>query len=880
MELIQSLTMLEQGIARRGDSLILMGIALAVCILGVQVVCIIALAKKLARAGREQGREDGGDNRNSYSEFGFAAIGMAAFPFSVESILTVLVGLNALAAGVFLILVIAVRSKGYDFVAQSKKIAEPVQKAEEKPVVVPEAAPYVAPAPEAAPVATPTPEPVVAAGEAVGTEAVASVNEETVAAPAAELAVAAYAGKDIVPASVNREVTTVIRGGDGQPIRIVKIEKEFTETIRETVPGAVSATGTNEQTQQLIDRISRLIEKLETNGEAKGAHLENGIFLAADQPVPADEDEEDELEETSGVDEAGDEDDVDLEAEGNDHFTGNERILGFDEETGYYIVAHYRKSFEAKLIQSRPHIKHYYSELKNALLAYNGTKSRVSWAADSFHNGRTTIAKINVKTKVLELYLALEPASLEGTVYRGQDVSHLKKYSDTPFRYKIRTPRKLKWALELIQRVSEEQGLSPIDIERVDYEDAYPFEDTDSLVSRGLIKEYIREEKPASTFELDESHVPSVADLDETVIPANANISWEFDNEVLAQKALEEEQAAAKAEAETEAPTVEEEAPVSEPAEESAAAPQTTVIRETTRTTQVRYTEQYFGASGEVTSFKEYLTEDGPVDPEFFEAELRKEAAADSDTVQAEVFYEEHPAEETYTEERVEEFADVDADYSESYGEDAYGAGDYGETSQEESNEAYAETSEETDAEDGELDWSVPAGLSVQSEDVVFEDDGVTYEDEPVYEDEQVYADSEVYEDEQIYEDSEVVYEEEAVYSGEEIAYEESDRDADEDSGEDAEQVPVEEEAPQIPKLNPDVALVDIGLLNENFQDGDVVDLELLKERGLVMSNTKILKIYKSGELSKGLTVIADHFTMDAIFAIDGAGGNIQMIRK
>ena len=174
-----------------------------------------------------------------------------------------------------------------------------------------------------------------------------------------------------------------------------------------------------------------------------------------------------------------------------------EKILAFNEETGNYLVAHYRKGFEARLIQANPEIKSYYSELKNRLLSYEGTKSRLSWTSDNFHNGRKQVAKINVKTGLLALYLAIDPASLEGTVYRGKDVSDKKKYGDTPFEYKIRTPRKLKWGLELIDKVSENLGLTLSETEPIDYARQYAYESTEELVNRGLIKETITEESPS-----------------------------------------------------------------------------------------------------------------------------------------------------------------------------------------------------------------------------------------------------------------------------------------------------------------------------------------------------------------------------------------------
>lgn len=249
---------------------------------------------------------------------------------------------------------------------------------------------------------------------------------------------------------------------------------------------------------------------------------------------PEEDEDADDIEDLPDDDpDAEEEDDFDESEASNDPdlFTGNERVVGYDAETDCNIVARYRKSFEAKLIQAQPQIKRYYGAIKNSLLSYKGTKSRVSWTADSFHNGRTQIAKVNVKSRILELYLALDPASLEGTVYRGQDVGALRKYEETPFRYKIRTPRKLNWALELIRRVCEEHGLSPIDIEPVDYENQYPFDTMDNLVKRKLVKVTTRLEKVANTFELEDDKQPEPQPQPEPYFQKEEP-SWDFEEEI------------------------------------------------------------------------------------------------------------------------------------------------------------------------------------------------------------------------------------------------------------------------------------------------------------------------------------------------------------
>lgn len=154
------------------------------------------------------------------------------------------------------------------------------------------------------------------------------------------------------------------------------------------------------------------------------------------------------------------------------------------------LVNRYRRSFRSRLIQSRGNVQEYYSILKNALLSYKGVKERTSWDYESFNKGRAKVAKINAKTKTLYLYLAIDPAELQDTKYFFDDMSSKKKYAAVPVLLKIKGERKLKHALELIEKICGEQmELPPVkDFEAHDY--TVPFEDTAALVQNGLIKQY------------------------------------------------------------------------------------------------------------------------------------------------------------------------------------------------------------------------------------------------------------------------------------------------------------------------------------------------------------------------------------------------------
>jgi topoisomerase-4 subunit A len=942
---VQSLAIFAHSLATAtgGKTWIFAGIALAACILGIEIACIVILIRKMISASRiRRAEEDEGDwGGSAYA----AALLLPAITFSAETVLAALVLLCALASLVLAVLVVVFRSLGYDFVsaellkAQREKLAaeraNAPQPMPEEPTPVVEKAETVEEEPDALSVFDDVPATVEAEQEAADTdeqdEPVPEAAEETVAetedtpvedffAEDAETVeeTVAQVSDDPIEALAARMASAAQSAPSNQPTRIVQIEKQYTETVKEVAAPAAQTSNDTTATDRLIEKLTDLIDKMDRKTEEAAAAAvanEESVAVAAAVSLPADEDEdEDDLvdpEEDSASARDEDGEDGDEESDGDDRFTGNERIIGFDEATGCYIIARYRKSFEAKLIQSRPNIKQYYSELKNALLAYKGTKSRISWTADSFHNGRTSIAKINVKTRILEIYLALDPASLEGTVYRGRDVGKLKKYADTPFQYKVRTPRKFKWAMELVQRVCEEQGLTPIDVEKVDYEAAYPFEDTDSLVSRGLIKEYIREEKPASTFELDENHVPVLPDEDETVIPANANILWEFDNEELSKKEpeptvepLEESEQQPEQDPEPEVAS----APIAEPVAEEPA-----VLRETTKVTQVRYTEQYFGDSDTPVTYKEFFTGDGPLTDESIFA-VASETVEETAEVAEEVADEEAAYESVEESEETYEETELSEDYREN----------------EETEEEYTEESDESGDEE-DLDWEIPAGLTLETDETTeaLYDEEYTEESyegeeeyteeayegeeeytEEAYEGEEEYAEEayegekeyaeEAYEGEEEYTEEsyegEEEYTEEAyegeeeyteeAYEGEEEyaeeAYEGEEEYAEEayEGEEEYEEIPVEDEPTARINVNPDVALVGVSVLEENFEAGEEIDLAALKARGLVLPSAKSLKIYVGGTLTKAFTVVADQFTMEAIFAISAAGGEPQMIRK
>ncbi len=64
----------------------------------------------------------------------------------------------------------------------------------------------------------------------------------------------------------------------------------------------------------------------------------------------------------------------------------------------------------------------------------------------------------------------------------------------------------------------------------------------------------------------------------------------------------------------------------------------------------------------------------------------------------------------------------------------------------------------------------------------------------------------------------------------------------------------------------------------EIFEDGTVIDAELLKEKRIIRKLNDGLKVLGNGTLTKKLTVKADKFTKSAEQKIVAAGGNAEVV--
>ena len=79
-------------------------------------------------------------------------------------------------------------------------------------------------------------------------------------------------------------------------------------------------------------------------------------------------------------------------------------------------------------------------------------------------------------------------------------------------------------------------------------------------------------------------------------------------------------------------------------------------------------------------------------------------------------------------------------------------------------------------------------------------------------------------------------------------------------------------------KFRKKIVIVNLEDLEGRFEDGEVVDEQALRDRGLIKGNHDGIKILGRGELTKKLTVKAHKFSKSARATIEDVGGSVEVI--
>ena len=73
-------------------------------------------------------------------------------------------------------------------------------------------------------------------------------------------------------------------------------------------------------------------------------------------------------------------------------------------------------------------------------------------------------------------------------------------------------------------------------------------------------------------------------------------------------------------------------------------------------------------------------------------------------------------------------------------------------------------------------------------------------------------------------------------------------------------------------------ALVNLSVIESNYQAGEVVDLESLHAKKLLGKGETIVKVLANGEITKAVTVKAAKFSAAAAAKIQAAGGTVEVV--
>jgi large subunit ribosomal protein L15 len=74
------------------------------------------------------------------------------------------------------------------------------------------------------------------------------------------------------------------------------------------------------------------------------------------------------------------------------------------------------------------------------------------------------------------------------------------------------------------------------------------------------------------------------------------------------------------------------------------------------------------------------------------------------------------------------------------------------------------------------------------------------------------------------------------------------------------------------------VAIVNLDVLERNFQSGEDVSPESLRSKELIKGSYDLLKVLGNGELTKNLKILAHQFSRSALEKIEKAGGQVVVL--
>ncbi|MDD6054272.1 MAG: hypothetical protein PUB81_02900 [Clostridiales bacterium] len=157
---------------------------------------------------------------------------------------------------------------------------------------------------------------------------------------------------------------------------------------------------------------------------------------------PAEEDEEEETEEEEEISPVEEPQPVEINDDSAPFVFGNSKGK--------------RIPFETKVADGNDMTKLAYKTISEFLLSQPKVKCAKAFACERYYIGRKSIAKLTIRGKTLNCYLAIDPTTLDAK-YHAQDASNSKKYEKTPAMIRARSPRAIKYCCTLAKQIIDEK---------------------------------------------------------------------------------------------------------------------------------------------------------------------------------------------------------------------------------------------------------------------------------------------------------------------------------------------------------------------------------------------------------------------------------------
>ena len=151
----------------------------------------------------------------------------------------------------------------------------------------------------------------------------------------------------------------------------------------------------------------------------------------------------------------------------------------------------YRRSLTAKLCLGEESLKEQYCTIYNDLIAKEGVTATVDFDRATFTSGEKVLARVTILGKTINLYLAVEPYSVDPK-YAVRDASSDPVFDGTPTLFYVTDALTLKFAEELIARVCEglNDAVAPTFVDTKDY----PYAPIAALIEERQV--FVREVTP------------------------------------------------------------------------------------------------------------------------------------------------------------------------------------------------------------------------------------------------------------------------------------------------------------------------------------------------------------------------------------------------